>query len=68
VSGNVIIQERLRKIGRESAERAVSLGCTGPVLRASGKEKGPGPLKALRVLDPFLFHGENGVDSNPQKQ
>ena len=36
LSGNVILQERLRNIGILAAEKAVGLGCTGPVLRASG--------------------------------
>lgn len=36
LSGNVIVQERTRNIGILSAERAISLGATGPVLRASG--------------------------------
>ena len=36
LSGNVILQERLRNIGILSAEKAIGLGCTGPVLRASG--------------------------------
>ncbi|MEW6750340.1 MAG: NADH-quinone oxidoreductase subunit D [Candidatus Latescibacterota bacterium] len=36
LSGNVILQERLRNVGVLSAERALALGCTGPVLRASG--------------------------------
>jgi NADH-quinone oxidoreductase subunit D len=33
---NVIFQERIRGIGVLSGERAVALGCTGPILRASG--------------------------------
>jgi NADH-quinone oxidoreductase subunit D/NADH-quinone oxidoreductase subunit C/D len=36
LSGNVILQERLRNVGVLSPEKAVALGCTGPVLRASG--------------------------------
>lgn len=36
LSGNVILQERLRNIGILPAEKAIGLGCTGPVLRASG--------------------------------
>jgi NADH-quinone oxidoreductase subunit D/NADH-quinone oxidoreductase subunit C/D len=36
LSGNVILQERLRNIGVLTAEKAVGFGCTGPVLRASG--------------------------------
>jgi NADH-quinone oxidoreductase subunit D len=36
LSGNVILQERLRNVGRLGGEEAVSIGATGPVLRASG--------------------------------
>jgi len=36
LSGNVILQERLRDVGVLSAERAIALGVTGPPLRASG--------------------------------
>jgi NADH-quinone oxidoreductase subunit D/NADH-quinone oxidoreductase subunit C/D len=36
LSGNVILQERLRNIGVLDAKAALGLGCTGPVLRGSG--------------------------------
>ena len=36
LSGNVILQERLRHVGLLDGKKAVGLGCTGPVLRASG--------------------------------
>jgi NADH-quinone oxidoreductase subunit D/NADH-quinone oxidoreductase subunit C/D len=36
MSGNVIVQERLRNIGILPVDDALALGCTGPVLRASG--------------------------------
>jgi NADH-quinone oxidoreductase subunit D/NADH-quinone oxidoreductase subunit C/D len=36
LSGNVILQERLRNIGILDPRKAVALGCTGPVLRGSG--------------------------------
>ena len=36
LSGNVILQERLRNVGILDPKRGVALGCTGPVLRASG--------------------------------
>ena len=36
LGGNVIVQERTRNVGILSAEKAISLGATGPVLRASG--------------------------------
>jgi len=47
LSGNVILQERLRNIGVLSQEKALAFGCTGPVLRASGV-----PLD-LRKVDPY---------------
>lgn len=36
LTGNLILQERFRSIGVLTPERAIALGCTGPVLRASG--------------------------------
>lgn len=36
LSGNIIFRKRLEGVGTLSAEQAVSLGCTGPVARASG--------------------------------
>lgn len=36
LSGNVIFQERLRNVGILDADKAIGLGCTGPVLRGSG--------------------------------
>jgi len=36
LSGNVILQERLRNVGVLPAEKALAMGCTGPVLRGSG--------------------------------
>ncbi|QEG01969.1 NAD(P)H-quinone oxidoreductase subunit H [Stieleria maiorica] len=36
LTGNVIIQERLRNVGVLSAQTAVQYGATGPVLRGSG--------------------------------
>ena len=47
ISGNAIVQERVRNIGVLSAEDAVSLGATGPVLRACGV-----PLD-LRKVEPY---------------
>ncbi len=47
LSGNVILQERTRNIGILSAEKALSLGVTGPPLRASGV-----PLD-LRKIEPY---------------
>ena len=47
LSGNVIIQERLRNVGVLDAATAISIGATGPVLRASGV------AHDLRKLEPY---------------
>jgi NADH-quinone oxidoreductase subunit D len=36
VTHNVIFQQRMKNVGKISAEDAVSFGCTGPVARAAG--------------------------------
>lgn len=36
VTGNIIFQERMKNVGKISAADAISYGCSGPVLRASG--------------------------------
>lgn len=36
VTGNIIFQNRMKGVGRLSAEDAISYGCSGPVARASG--------------------------------
>ena len=36
VTGNIIFQQRMKGVGYISGEDALSYGCTGPVLRASG--------------------------------
>lgn len=36
LSGNIIFRKRLEGVGILSPEKAISLGCTGPVARASG--------------------------------
>ncbi len=36
ITGNFIFQHRLKNVGVLSKEQAISLGCTGPVARASG--------------------------------
>lgn len=56
LSGNVILQERLRNIGILDGEQAVALGCTGPVLRASGV-----PYD-LRKIEPYGVYDK--VDFN----
>ncbi|MCC6486009.1 MAG: NADH-quinone oxidoreductase subunit D [Candidatus Hydrogenedentes bacterium] len=52
LSGNVIFQERLRNVGIVDGARAVALGCTGPVVRASGV-----PLD-LRATEPYGAYGK----------
>ncbi len=56
LSGNAILQERLRNIGVLDPGRAVALGCTGPVLRASGV-----PLD-LRKTAPYGMYGKTEFD------
>jgi NADH-quinone oxidoreductase subunit D len=36
VTGNIIFQQRMKGVGKISAEDAISYGCSGPVLRAAG--------------------------------
>lgn len=47
---NIIFQKRTQDIGVLSRERAIELGVTGPVLRASGVNED------LRRTDPFLIY------------
>ena len=56
MSGNVIVQERLRNIGILPVDDAVALGCTGPVLRASGM-----PYD-LRKMQPYGVYGKSEFD------
>ncbi len=53
---NVIIQERLRGIGRLSAARAIAMGATGPVLRASGV------AHDLRKSEPYGLYAQVDFD------
>lgn len=55
-SGNVIVQARVRGIGKLSAADAVSLGTTGPVLRASGVNFD------LRKHEPYGVYGKVNFD------
>lgn len=56
VSGNVIVQLRLQDVGRLNPDRAIALGATGPVLRASGVNHD------LRKLEPYGVYDK--VDFN----
>lgn len=56
VSENVIVQARLRGVGLMSAEAAVSLGTTGPVLRGSGV------AYDLRRVEPYGVYGKVQFD------
>ena len=56
VSGNVIIQARLRGIGVMSSESAISLGTTGPVLRGIGVEYD------LRKTEPYGVYSKVQFD------
>jgi NADH-quinone oxidoreductase subunit D len=55
LSGNVILQERLRNIGVLTAQKAVGLGCTGPVLRASGIPYDLRKIEPYGVYDKIEF-------------
>jgi NADH-quinone oxidoreductase subunit D/NADH-quinone oxidoreductase subunit C/D len=55
VSGNAIIQKRLTNVGILSKEDAVSLGATGPVLRASGVPYDLRKLEPYGVYDKVEF-------------
>ncbi len=56
LSGNVILQERLRNVGVLPAARAIALGATGPVLRASGV-----PYD-LRKVEPYGVYAKADFD------
>jgi len=56
LSGNVILQERTRNIGIIDAPTAISIGTTGPVLRASGVNHD------LRKLEPYGVYSKVQFD------
>ncbi len=56
LSGNVIFQERTRGVGILPADRAVALGCSGPVLRGSGVEFD------LRKKEPYSLYSKFDFD------
>jgi NADH-quinone oxidoreductase subunit D len=55
VTKNVIFQERTQGIGVLSAEKAISYGCSGPVLRGSGVKKDLRKDDPYSVYDRFEF-------------
>lgn len=56
LSGNVILQERLRNVGILAADKAIGLGCTGPVLRGSGV------AYDLRKIEPYGVYNKVDFD------
>ena len=56
LSGNVIVRARLEDVGCLDAERAVSYGVTGPMLRASGVPHD------LRRIEPYGVYGKVKFD------
>ena len=56
LSGNVIFQERLRNVGIIDGARAVALGCTGPILRASGVPCDLRATESYGVYDKVKFN------------
>ncbi len=56
LSGNVIFQERLRNIGIIDGQHALALGCTGPVLRASGVPYDLRAVEPYGVYDKVKFN------------
>jgi NADH-quinone oxidoreductase subunit D len=55
VSGNVIFQERTQGIGILTAEKAISYGCSGPLLRGSGVKFDLRKNEPYSVYDRFQF-------------
>lgn len=56
LSGNTIFQERLRNIGVMDGAEALALGCTGPILRASGVPLDLRATEAYGVYDQVNFN------------
>jgi NADH-quinone oxidoreductase subunit D/NADH-quinone oxidoreductase subunit C/D len=55
VTGNIIIQERLKNVGILDSKAAIALGTSGPVLRASGVAHDLRKLKPYGVYDKVDF-------------
>jgi NADH:ubiquinone oxidoreductase subunit D len=56
LTDNIIFQERTRSVGILSAEKALSYGCTGPVLRGSGVSYD------VRCNDPYSIYDRLDFD------
>ncbi len=65
VTGNVIFQNRMKKVGYLSPEDAVSYGCTGPVARGSGVSCDIRKIHPYEIYDQLDFEEilETGGDS-----
>lgn len=65
VTGNIIFQQRMKGVGYISGADALSYGCTGPVLRASGVKCDIRKLAPYDGYDKLDFEEviENGGDS-----
>ncbi|WP_332735017.1 NADH-quinone oxidoreductase subunit D [Flavihumibacter sp.] len=55
VTGNIIFQNRMKGVGKLSAEDAISFGCTGPVARGSGVRSDIRKLFPYEVYDKVEF-------------
>jgi NADH-quinone oxidoreductase subunit D/NADH-quinone oxidoreductase subunit C/D len=56
VTGNIIFQERMKNVGKISAEDAISFGCSGPVLRACGVKCDVRKQSAYDAYDKVQFN------------
>jgi NADH-quinone oxidoreductase subunit D/NADH-quinone oxidoreductase subunit C/D len=65
VTGNIIFQSRLKKVGILSKEDAISYGCTGPTARGSGVNCDVRKLYPYEVYDKVQFNEilQTGCDS-----
>lgn len=61
VTGNVIFQQRTKGIGILSAEKAISYGCGGPVLRGSGVKFDLRKNEPYGIYDRFQFDIPTGT-------
>lgn len=65
VTGNIIFQNRMKGVGRISAEDVISYGCTGPVARGSGVHSDVRKLFPYEIYEKLQFNEilETGGDS-----